>query len=190
MSGRGKLSTVPYAERVELNRMIRDNAGSAAIIKAYKRITGSSDLSAQNISSYKMGSTYAGWLRNQERISRMQERRHMAKELFEAGGEDLSMASNRAARTAVEHIEEVLDEFDPDTLRQILAEKPDKFFGLVDALAGLRKGDQAFAKLQMDFDRHKTAMKRLAEEAALSARQSGNTDLAHLADEMSRVLGV
>ena len=186
---RGKIGMLPHEERVRINRMLRDNAPYSEIQALYAELTGClpDALLQQNISAYK-AATYQGWLRNQERIERMRERREFAKEIFEAEGEDLSMASNRAARVALDHLEEVLDEFDPESLRVLLAEKPDKFFSLIESLAALRKGDQQFAALKMQFERHRAAMRDIAAEAQRKAAESGSADLAALADRMQRVL--
>jgi len=186
---RGKIGLLAHEDRVRINRMIRDNAPYADIQALYAGITGSDDLSQQNISAYK-AATYQGWLRNQERIDRMRERREFAREIFETEGEDLSLASNRAARVALDSIEEVLDEFDPENLRVLLAEKPEKFFELIHSLGVLRKGDQQFATLRMQFEKHRAAMREIAEEARRRAAASGSADLAQLADQMQRVLGM
>lgn len=187
-TGRGKISELPYEQRVEINRMIRDEADYANIAMRCAQL-GAADVTAQNISAYKAGS-YQKWLRNAERVERMRESSNMARELAADAAGDLDMVSNRVARIAIDNIEQVIEDFDPLQLRDLLGEEPKRFFDLVDSLSTLRRGDQQYAKLRMDFEKHSAAMRDLAADAKRRAAESGNMDLAALADSMNRVLGM
>ncbi len=187
-TGRGKISTLPYEQRVEINRMIRDERPYDEIAARCAEL-GAADVSPQNISAYKAGS-YQRWRRNIERIERMRDSSRLARELAADEAGDMDMVSNRVARIAIDNIEQVLEEFDPATLRDLIGEEPKKFFALVDAIGVLRRGDRDMARLQMELDRHKSEMRTIAADAKRRAAASGDGDLAAIADQMQRVLGM
>ena len=187
-TGRGKISGMTYEQRVEINRLIRDEADYGKISARCAEL-GQPDVTAQNISAYKAGS-YQQWLRNAERVERMRESSRLARELASDEAGDLDMVSNRVARIAIDNIEQVIEDFDPLQLRDLLGAEPKRFFNLVDSIATLRKGDQQYLKLRMAFDKHTADMRDIAAEAKRRAAESGNMDLATLADNMNRVLGM
>ena len=190
-TARGKIGRLPYALRARVNTLIRDNKPASDIIAMLAAEGVADDVTPQNVSAWKANG-YRAWARQQERIERMQQKREMAGELVErvAQGGDLSMVSNAASAIAVDHILEVLDEFDPEMLKGALAENPRAFMQLVDTLTQLRKTDQSMVKLRMEYDRHKEDMRVIARQAEKLARESGSADMAEIARQMESVLGM
>lgn len=189
----GKIGRLPAKLRGKINRMLYDNRPAKEIL-AFLEEEGVTDVSPQNLSSWKAHG-YQGWLRIRRRLEEMQLRRESARVLAEAaaGGDDgedsLNLASNASAYLATDTIQEVLEDFNPETLKDLLAEKPAKFMQLVEALERLRRGDQSFIKLQMQHREFQARMRTISEEARRKADASGNTDLKALAEAMDQALG-
>ena len=192
-TARGKIGRLPVDTRRTINKMIRDNCTAEAIIAHIRDTTGEDDVSPQNVSNWKTNG-YQDWLRRQERLEDMAARRAFARELVESAGKEgddsLSLASNAAAALAVDAITSVLEDFDPSALKELLADRPDKITALVQSLARLRSGDQEMVRLEMAYREHKRQIRELAADAARKANSTGNGDLADLAAEMNRILGV
>lgn len=174
----GKIGRLPAAVRSEVNQMIRDNRTADSIIAYLVKSEGVKGVSPQNISSWKKHG-YQEWLRRQERIERMQGRREFAEKLVTIEGKDagsaLSLPSEASAVLAVDLIQEVLEEFNPDLLNERLAEKPEKLIGLLDSLAMLRKGDQAFVKLKMEHEKFRAWVRESAQKLGAKAETGSVT---------------
>lgn len=182
---RGKIGRMSEALREQINRMLRDNRPADEII-AFCDANGFPGVSPQNVSNWKANG-FAKWLRRQERLDGMRDRREFAMELAqqarEGGVDGIGMASDAASAMVVDQIAEALEEFDPGDLKTLIADKPAHFFDLVNALAKLRQRDQAGAALAVKL----REMQRLANEAEKAA--AGGGDMAKIAEEMKRVLG-
>jgi len=187
-TARGKIGRLPVAIRDVVNRMIRDNA-TAAAIQRYLAGEGVDDVSPQNISSWKSHG-YQGWLRIQQRLDGMRIRRESAEAIVgEMAGDDgeLNLSSNATALMAVDTIQDVLEDFDPTVVKELVAEKPAKFFDLVDALGTLRKGDHAFVKVKMAFEQYRARVRekmqqleRLANKAGVATKEDINRIVAEV----------
>ena len=183
---RGKIGRMSESLREQINRMLRDNRPADEII-AFCEANGFPGISPQNVSNWKANG-FAKWLRRQERLDSMRERREFALELAqqarEGGMDGLSLASDAASALAVEHIAEAMEDFDVSNLRELISDKPAAFFDLVGSLAKLRTRDQAGAALAAKL----SEMRRLA-DLAEKAASGGTGDMAAIAEEMKRVLG-
>ena len=107
---------------------------------------------AQNLSEWRNGG-YQDWLAKAEKIERTQILSTYCAQLAAAnpGG------SNLPAAVAGGQLLEVLEDFDPTSLKEVLAEKPDTYIGLLLAVAKLqdakakeRVADQNDRKLQQN----------------------------------------
>jgi len=189
---RGKIGRLPAAVRLKINLMIRDNK-TAASIQKYLKQEKIKDISPQNISSWKKHG-YTEWEKRQDRLEQMSVRREFAKELAEKaaleGDSSLTLASNAASALAVDAIQDVLEQFDPNILRDLLADKPGKFVDLVDSLAGLRKGDQAFLKLKMEFDSYRRKVREDIERLREIADKKGGAKKDDIANIFKEAYGV
>jgi hypothetical protein len=162
---RGKIGRAPYEVRNTVNRMLRDNM-TAEAIQGFLAAKGIEGVSSQNISSWKANG-YQKWLRDQERIERMQATVEYAQRLVsETGANGMTVSSDAAARIAVDKLITVMDDFDPGSLSQLLALKPEKFPEVIHALATLRKGDQAAVILQQKVDAYERGLKKLLDLTA------------------------
>ena len=168
---RGKIGRMSAEDRAQVNALIHDNRPAEEIIALCKKL-GARGVTAQNVSSWK-GNGYLEWERRQERLEGMASRREFAVDLARKaaadGDADLTLASNTAAAVAVDTIEEVLEEFDPAHLKDLLAEKPQLFMHLLDSLAGLRKGDQAMIQVKMAYDQYRAKVREQAQLLAALA---------------------
>jgi hypothetical protein len=182
---RGKIGRMSEALREQINRMLRDNRPADEIM-AFCDANGFPGISPQNVSNWKANG-FAKWLRRQERLDAMNDRREFALELArqarEGGIDGVSLASDAASALAIDQITEALEGFDGAELQGLMAEKPQHFFDLVGALSKIRLRDQAGQLVSAKL----ADMRRLADEAAKAA--VGNGDMSKIAEEMKRVLG-
>jgi hypothetical protein len=184
---RGKIGRLPANLRNAVNGMIRDNKPAEDII-AWLDARGVAGITPQNVSAWKAWG-YQKWEARMQQLDEQSARREWARAMLQearADGDDsASLTSDAASMQAADIIQTALDDFDPQLLRGLLAEKPDKFVEVVKALSSIRTRDQASVALQIKV----RDARRLTDEARKSAEASGNTDLAKLAAEMDRVLG-
>ena len=192
-TSRGKIGRLAHEIRHGVNIRIRDNRPAEEILSWLADEHKVSGITPQNLSAWKTHGGYERWLRCQDRLEGMEARREfalqLAREATAGGDESLSLASNAASALAVDAIQSTLEEFDPRLLKELLAEHPEKFTALVDSLAGLRKGDQAFAALRLKFDEYRSKAASLAREANRAAGAGDTEALKRIAAEMDRVLG-
>lgn len=183
---RGKIGRMSDALRDQVNKLLRDNRPADEII-AFCDANGFPGISPQNVSNWKANG-FQKWLRQQALADNLRQRREwalqLAREAREDGVDGMSLASDTAAALAIDQITEALEGFDGAELKDMMAEKPQHFFDLANALAKLRRGDQAGQLVQIKLKE----MSRLAEEAAKAAAGGGG-DMAKIAEEMKRVLG-
>jgi len=186
---RGKIGRLPYDIRCTVNEMIRDNVSHEVII-GFLDTKGHYGVIPQNVSAWK-NNGYRKWQRHQQRIEDMRSRRERSREMLAAAGDEdaLTLESNEAASYAVDIMAHVLEEFDADRLKDLVDEDPKRFMDIVTALDRLRRSDQSFVKLRMEFEAYKRRVRELAEEAREKAAAGGGSeDLAALADAMDQVL--
>jgi len=158
----GKIGRLEQDLRRQVNIMIRDNKPATTIIN-FLQAEGVRNISPQNVSSWKANG-YQNWARIQDRVYAMKLRTELAKDLVETdGGEGLNLQSEATARLGMDVIQDCLEEFNPEDLKVLLANKPEKFLGLIDALSALRKGDQAYIKIKMEFEQYQAKVKAAAD---------------------------
>lgn len=149
-TARGKIGRLPVELRHQVNSKIRDNKTFPTIITFLEK-EGVKGITRQNLTSWKANG-YLSWLRRQERLDGMRARVEFAQAMAKDSSGGLALESEAASRLAVDSIMEVLEGFDPTLLKDLLAEKPEKFVALVESLASLRKGDHAYVALRMKFE--------------------------------------
>jgi hypothetical protein len=160
---RGKIGRLSDEVRQRLNPMLRDNLPAVDII-TYLDANGFPGITPQNISSWKRFG-YEKWLRRMERLEDMAQTRDWAAQVVARnraeGNSASSLASDAASLLAVDSIAHALEEFQPDALGSMLAEKPEKFMDLVDSLSRIRGRDQAAVILQQKVDDYKRRLREL-----------------------------
>ena len=187
-TGRGKIGRLTAEARAQVNRLIRDNRPAEDVIALCGKL-GVKGVTPQNVSAWKAYG-YQEWERRQHRLEEMASRREFAVDLAEKAGAmegGIDLASNAAAALAVDAIQAALEDFDVENLKGLLAEKPDKFVGLVESLSALRKGDQEFVKLKMAFETYRARVRAQAEQLEALADGKGaasKEDLKAIAKEL------
>lgn len=164
---RGKIGRLKAELRDRINFMIRDNATAEEIIHFLEQ-QGVTGITPQNISAWK-NFGFQKWLARTERIQEYEQRVEFAQALSErakASGDGTgAMMSDTASQLAVDAMLAVLSDFNPDALRGLLAEKPEKFIELAYALSAIRKGDQAAILLRQKVEIYERGLKQLQEIA-------------------------
>jgi len=184
-TARGKIGRIPEGIRRQVNAMIRDNR-TAEFIIAFLNGNNIPGVTPQNISAWKEHG-YQVWLRRQEKIEDMRSRLEFATNVVrEAGKDDMTLASDTAARMAVDTILAVLENFDPSTLTSMLAEKPDKIVGLMCALNEFRKSDQAAVILRQKIEDYERKIKNLTDMVS----EKGSASAADIDGIFKRAYGV
>ena len=163
----GKIARLPFGARTEVNKRLRDGQTYDAIAQ-WLAAEGFGEFNAENLSNWKDGG-HQDWLREQERLDEMQLRRDSALELVRRNeGSEIHEAS---LHLAAAQLYEVLDEFDPRVLKDLLAEKPENYSAVVNSLGKL-------SKHALDYRKYKTAV-----EAALVEVQKLRDPAAPLSDD-------
>jgi hypothetical protein len=84
-ASRSKILRLAFADRMLLNRMIRDGFTATTLIH-WLRLHGVPDVNPQNLSKYKVSREYRNWLADESQIDRDRENTEQAMRLAEAMG--------------------------------------------------------------------------------------------------------
>lgn len=136
----GKIARLPFEIRTEVNHNLRDGWQYQAIIGwlVEKGHAKDGDLNEQNLTNWKNGG-HQDWLKEQERLADMQARREFALEIVKANeGSKLHEAN---LHLAASQIYDVLTDFDPQRLKDLLDESPENYTHVVNALGKLSKSN-------------------------------------------------
>jgi hypothetical protein len=134
----GKIASLPKVLRDQVNVKLRDGVTYAGIIDFLREDC--PDLNAENVSHWfkgsgdaEKGSGYLDWLKDQERLEGMRERREFAVEFAKAneGGE----IQEAALQLAASHAYEIFTQVDPKELAEQFKEKPELLAPLINATA-------------------------------------------------------
>ena len=140
----GKIARLDFALRHTVNAMIRDNRPYAEIMQflGEKGITGIND---QNLTNWKQGG-HQDWLRQQDRLADMERKREFA---FEIAKENEGSKIHEAGlNLAASQIFEMLQDFDPAVMKEMLAEDPENYSKIVTALARISKEALGFERFK------------------------------------------
>ena len=176
MARTGKIARLPRDLREQVNTALRDGATaahvSALIDQAKTNGAKNGDGSEieipndQNVTNWREGG-YADWLREQERLEGLQAKREFALELVRQN--EGSKVPEAAMILAASQISEVLEEFDVAQLKTLLAEAPENYAQVVNALTKLSKGNLDVQKFK-DFVAER---KREIEKAVTEGKAQG-----------------
>lgn len=140
----GKIARLPFAVRTEVNQWLRDGLPYMQIIAflAARGYDGSTEsrptINEQNLTNWKDGG-HQDWLKEQERLADMQRKREFAMDIVKEN--DGSKLHEANLHLAASQLYEVLTDFDPQALKELLAEKPENYANIANALAKLSKGN-------------------------------------------------
>lgn len=130
----GKIARLPFEVRTRVNEMLRDG-------KTYQEIIDfalPADLNEQNLTNWKEGG-HQDWLQEQERLADMAAKREFAFQIVKEN--DGSKLHEANLHLAASQIYEVLADFDPQRLKDLLDEKPENYADVVNALGKLSKSN-------------------------------------------------
>ena len=160
----GKIARLPFAERTDLNVMLRDGKPYRAIIDwlAAKGVIASD----QNITNWQQGG-HQDWLAEQDRLAEMAHKREFALQIVKEN--EGSTVHEASLHLAASQLYEVLTDFDPKRLKELLDEKPENYAAVANSLAKLSKGNIEVQKYK---DANARALK-LLEDAKKTPEKGG-----------------
>src|SRR5581483_5586371 len=124
----GKIASLPFELRQQVNEKIRDGVTYPAIIEWLKPL--GHDLNEQNFTNWvkgdpaapQRGSGYQDWLKVQERIDAIGARKDAALQMVHALKKDGSVHITEANELMLaSQINDVLTDFDPQALKDLMA---------------------------------------------------------------------
>jgi len=133
----GKIARLPFEVRTALNVMMRDGKPYAKII-AWLKDEHNTTVLDQNLTNWREGG-HADWLKEQDRLAEMQAKREFAMQIVKEN--DGSKLHEANLHLAASQIYEVLSEFDPQRLKDLLDESPENYAHVVNALGKLSKSN-------------------------------------------------
>ena len=190
MARTGKIARLLKKHRDRVCEILRDGGSALAVQQYVKTLVDAGEKDGdgnaikipddQNVTNWrgKPGepSGYNDWLKEQRRLDDMRFKREFALEVVRQNeGSKLQEAS---LHMVAAQIYEVVDEFDLEALKELLAEKPDKFTDVVNSLARI-------ARPTLDFQKYRDAVKREADailKVTKSANERGGLTAADLAE--------
>lgn len=161
----GKIARLPFETRTMVNEQLRDGLPYAQIIAflAAKNFPG---INEQNLTNWKDGG-HQDWLKEQERLADMASKREFAMQIVKEN--DGSTVHEASLHLAASQLYDVLTDFDPSRLKDLLDEKPENYAAIANALAKLSKGNIEVQKYK---DANARALK-VIEDAKRGADKGG-----------------
>lgn len=164
----GKIARLPFELRTEVNGWLRDGLPYAQII-AFLAAKGHEGINEQNVTNWKDGG-HQDWLKEQARLEDMQAKREFAFQIVrENEGSKLHEAN---LHLAASQIYDVLADFDPQRLKDLLDESPENYAHVVNALGRLSKSNIEVQKYK---DANTRAMAELEKAKQIVERGGGLT---------------
>lgn len=163
----GKIARLPKNFRDIVNLMLRDGATYTQIRS--KLGEHGADLNDQNIQAWREGG-YVDWLNEQERLDDMKAKREFALEVVKQNeGSQIHEAGLQIAAT---QIYELLSDFDVTTLKEKLAESPENYSRVVNAMAKLSDSGLKYERYHAEVQ---AAKARIDKELSAAKSKGGIT---------------
>jgi hypothetical protein len=137
----GKVAQLPKPIRDRLNQMLRDGITYREII--VKLGDDGKNLNEPNICLWFQGG-YQDWLKQQDAIENERAKWEFAADALRE--DDTNDIAQVALQVAVKQIYKALSELTPDSLENILDERPDEYVRLINALSRLSRETLSFRK--------------------------------------------
>lgn len=146
MARKGKIARLPFAAREEINRRLLDNEPGQRIIEwinSTHKLRGPAAVTDSNLSDWRAGG-FAEWLEGHEKVERTKSLAEYCLRLAEAGGGSMDLP----AAIAGGQLMEVLEDFDPLAIKNLLRSDPKNYLGVLEMLARLQrsKADESKAR--------------------------------------------
>lgn len=162
---KGRIAQLPYEMRTRVNEMLRDGRPYKVVAAECIR-AGFPDVNEKNVEYWAKPDPDTGtcghqdWLREQERLNDIRARREFAMEVVKANpGSDMHEAS---VQLMASQLYEIASDFQVQSLKERLAEKPELYGQIVGMCAQLSKSGLEFAKLRQRVEEFR---KKFAEES-------------------------
>jgi hypothetical protein len=178
----GKIASLPYALRTQLNEKLRDGVKYNVII-AWLESNDVFGLNEQNLTNWFQGG-YKDWEKDQERLANMEHLRQSAMEVVNQNqGNKLHEAT---IHLATSQLYEALSDFDLQSLKTLLAEKPENYAAIVNSIAKLSKGALELQKYRDACESARAEVQKL--------RQAGSAmdeaERSAIIDKVDEILGL
>lgn len=161
---RGKIARLPFATREEINRRLLENEEARdllAWLNAEQKLSGASAITPQNLSEWRSGG-FADWLEKRERVEKTKSLAEYCYRIADAGGGSMDLP----AAIAGGQLMEVLEAFDPQSLKTVLADKPDTWIGILEMVARLQRSKADEVAVRQNDVRLAQSSRKLALEEA------------------------
>lgn len=183
----GKIAAIPFDLRQQINMKIRDGITYPAIIEWLK--PQGFDLNEQNFTNWVKGdgngrSGYNDWLKTQERIDAIGARKDAALQMVQALKKDGAIHITEANELMLaSQFNEVLTDFDPQVLKDLIADEPAKFFQLAMSINSQTSERTKRQKLELELEKFKdfAAEKLLDKALRAKADEINNSGMSNAA---------
>ena len=167
---RGKIARLPFATREEINRRLLENEEAKEILawlNTDQKLSGPAAITSQNLSEWRAGG-FAEWLEKREKVEKTKSLAEYCYRIAQAGGGSMDLP----AAIAGGQLMEVLEDFDPQSLKAVLADKPDTWLGILEMVARLQRSKADAAVVQQNEVRLAQSDRKLALEEARFQRMT------------------
>jgi hypothetical protein len=173
----------PLAVRNLLNEQLLDNVSGPVIIARVNKaaeLKGAAAITLQNLSEWRAGG-FADWLAGQEKVERVKQLSELAFRMAEKSGQGIS-----AAAIAGGQVLSILEDFDVETQRALMMEKPENYLDLLGKIAALRKGEADSERARQTAEKLALDRQRLELERAKFERTTAELFLKFYNDRAAR----
>ena len=180
---RGTIGRLPAELRLKINLKLDDNVPATEIAEWLKaehpaelEAVGAGDGLARNINNWRPGG-YEEWRTRQERLEEMRLRQEFALDLAGLNGNQ-DCLQQAALIMAASHLFETLEDFDITALKNKLADHPELYGMMIDAITKLSRAGLGERKLQLEFTKYRdkvAAQKEKLEHELGKAKSGGLT---------------
>ena len=185
MARNGKIARLPLAVRNQINQDLLENKGGPEILARVNtslKLRGPDAITPQNLSEWRAGG-FADWLEKQDKVERIQQLSEFALRLADANGGSINAG---AAAVAGGQLLEILESFDTETQKAMLAAAPENYFELLDKLSKLQRSGAEEKKVSQNDVRLQQNDRKLALEEQRFRRQTAELFLKFYTDKKAK----
>jgi hypothetical protein len=161
----GKIARLPFKIREQLNeRLLNNEKGNTILpwINRAMKLSGEAAVTPQNLSLWREGG-FMDWMGQRDKLMRTRSLAEYCHQMAKEGGGTMDLP----AAIAGGQLMEVLEEFDPASIKTLLVNKPENWIEILGTLAKLQKSKAESRK----GDQNEIILKQHERKLALSERQ-------------------